>query len=445
MRLPLDVSQCIEALEGASFATYAVGGCVRDHLLGLTPHDFALCTAALPEEIQAVFHDRQLVLAGVKHGTVGVVCPGGVVEITTFRTEGDYTDCRHPGWVRFVPAIEEDLARRDFTVNAMAWSPTRGFADPFGGQQDLKNHILRAVGDPQKRFQEDALRILRGVRFGAKFHLTPDPETEQAMFLQAHRMENLAPERIFDELCKLLPLIDADDLVRYAPILTQVIPELQAAVGFDQHSRHHAYDLYTHIAHVTAAVPPESVLRWAALLHDVGKPATFTLDEWGSGHFYGHAKQSAAMANDILLRLKAPTALRQQVVRLVELHMNRMEPDRKFLRRWLSRLGSDTMEQLLLLQEADMGSKGTGISKTTDAFDQIREGIKEILEENACLTVQSLAVNGNDLLTLGFTPGKAVGACLRQLLEQVLDEQLPNDRTALLEYAQHFLSQEDKS
>lgn len=265
------------------------------------------------------------------------------------------------------------------------------------------------------------------------------------MFLQSHRMENLAPERIFDELCKLLPLIDVDDLVRYAPILTQVIPELETAVGFDQRSRHHAYDLYTHIAHVTAAVPPQVVLRWAALLHDVGKPTTFTLDEWGNGHFYGHAKESAAMANDILLRLKAPTGLRQQVVRLVELHMNRMEPDRKFLRRWLSRLGSDTMEQLLLLQEADMGSKGTGMAEKTDAFDRIREIIKEIQAENACLNIRSLAVNGSDLLALGFAPGKAVGVCLRQLLEQVLDEQLENERSALLEYAKHFLSQEDKT
>ena len=442
MRLPLEVSQCIEALEGASFATYAVGGCVRDHLLGLAPHDFDLCTAALPEQIQAVFHDCQLVLAGLKHGTVGVVTGGGVVEITTFRTEGGYTDCRHPGWVRFVPTIEEDLARRDFTVNAMAWSPLRGLADPFGGQTDLKNKVLRAVGDPEKRFQEDALRILRGVRFAVKYRLSPEENTQQAMFSQAPLMDSLAQERIFDELCKLLPLMEANDLIRYAPILTQVIPELKEAVGLDQRSPHHAYDLYTHIAHTSAATPPDLALRWAALLHDVGKPATFTLDETGRGHFYGHAKESAAIADRVLLRLKAPTALREQVVQLIELHMNRLEPDRKFLRRWLSRLGYDTLERLLKLQEADMGSKGTGVPGKSQSFGQIRAMLHEIQTENACLSLKTLAVNGSDLMAIGYTPGKALGKCLQWLLEQVLDEALPNDRAVLLEAARKHKQEE---
>ena len=442
MKLPNDVLECLEALEGASFPTYAVGGCVRDHLLGLQPHDFDLCTAALPEQIQAVFAHRRLVLAGVKHGTVGVVTENGVVEITTFRAEGDYADCRHPNWVKFVPTIEQDLARRDFTVNAMAWSPSRGLADPFGGAADLNRKILRAVGDPATRFQEDALRILRGVRFSVRFRLTPDPATLDAMFSQAHRMDHLAKERIFDELCKLLPLLTAEDLLRFAPVLVTAIPELKAAVGFDQHSSHHAYDLLTHIAHTTAAVPPDPALRWAALLHDVGKPATFTLDSQGHGHFYGHAKESAATANRILLELKAPTALREQVVTLIELHMNRLEPDRKLLRRRLSRLGPGLVHKLLLLQEADMGSKGTGLSADSSHFDEIRCLLAELQSENACLSLKDLAISGSDLIELGFAPGKALGACLQRLLEQVLDEQLPNDRSALLAEAKNQLSQE---
>jgi len=437
MWLPLDVSQCMEALEEASFPTYAVGGCVRDALLGLAPHDFDLCTAATPEQIQAVFRNHRLVLAGVKHGTVGVVCPDGVVEITTFRTEGGYDDCRHPNWVKFVPTIEEDLARRDFTVNAMAWSPIRGFADPFGGQEDLKNHVLRAVGDPVRRFQEDALRILRGVRFAVKYGLTPDPQTLQAMFSQVHLMDNLAAERIFDELCKLIVHVSTDDLIRFAPIITQVIPELAPAVGFDQRTRHHVFDLFTHIAHVTAAVPADLTLRWAALLHDVGKPATFTLDGNGQGHFYGHAKVSAQIANEILHRLKAPTALREQVLLLIEQHMVKPEPDRKFLRRRLSRLGSETLHQLLTLQQADMGGKGTGISSESDEWVQIHTILEEIEAENACLTMQDLAVNGKDLITLGFAPGKELGDCLKSLLEQVVDERLPNDKTALLAAAKN--------
>ena len=440
MRLPENVSYCIAALEAASYPTYAVGGCVRDPVLGLTPQDFDLCTAALPEQMQEVFADRSLVLAGLKHGTVGVIFPDGVVEITTFRTEGGYADCRHPDWVRFVSDIEEDLARRDFTVNAMAWSPTRGFSDPFGGQNDLKNRILRAVGNPEARFREDSLRILRGARFAAKYRLTPDADTETAMISLAPLMENLARERVFSELCKLLTYATVEDLIRWQPLITQVIPELAGTVGFDQHSHHHAYDLYTHIAHVTAASPATLEARWAALLHDVGKVATFTLDEHGNGHFYGHAQLGGDMANDILLRLKAPTALRQQVVALVKQHMTRLEPDKKLLRRWLSRLGCDTVLALLALQEADMGSKGTGIPEALADYQEIHALLDEIQEENACLRLKDLAINGHDLIEMGFS-GKALGACLNYLLEQVLDEQLPNEPDALRTAANAILKQ----
>ena len=433
MELPEYILRCVDALENAGFAVYAVGGCVRDACLGLTPHDYDLCTAALPEETETVFAGHKLVLAGKKHGTVGVVTEGGVVEITTFRTEGSYADNRHPDSVEFVSEIEMDLARRDFTVNAMAYSPTRGFADPFGGREDLKNHILRAVGDPAERFQEDSLRILRGVRFAVRFGLTPEPETEKAMVSQSGLMDNLARERVFEELCKLLPGVTTEDLLRFAPILVRVIPELGPTVGFDQRSAHHAYDLFTHIAHVTEAVPGDLELRWAALLHDIGKVSTFTLDEAGRGHFYGHAGESAELANGILRRLKAPTALREQVVTLIEKHMTRLEPEKKFLRRWLGKLGWETMEQLLLLQEADMGSKGTGKAENREQFAQIRTCLAEIKAENACLSLKDLAVNGHDLMALGYS-GKAIGEALNQLLEQVLDDRLPNEREALLAY-----------
>ena len=299
MFLPESIAEIINALETAGFSAYAVGGCVRDACLGLDPHDYDLCTSALPEQTEAVFRDRRLVLAGKKHGTIGVVTATGVVEITTFRTEGSYRDNRHPDWVQFVPDVESDLARRDFTVNAMAYSPTRGYADPFGGREDLRKGILRAVGDPEKRFQEDALRILRGVRFAVRFGLKVDAATEQAMFSQAARMDSLARERVFEELCKLLPLVTAEDLQRFAPILAAVIPELKPMIGFDQRSPHHAYDLYTHVAHVVAGVPADLALRWAALLHDVGKVPTFTLDETGRGHFYNHAAKGAEMADEI--------------------------------------------------------------------------------------------------------------------------------------------------
>lgn len=439
MELPKHVRRCIDRLESAGFAAYAVGGCVRDSLLGLTPHDYDLCTAATPAQMKAVFSDCRLVLAGEKHGTVAVVTEGGLIEITTFRTEGGYADNRHPGWVAFVPTVEQDLARRDFTVNAMAYSPTRGFADPYGGRENLKNRILRAVGDPDARFREDSLRILRGVRFAVRYGLTPEENTARAMEDLAPLMDNLARERVFDELCKLLLLVSAEDLLRFAPILARAIPELAPTLGFDQHSPHHAYDLFTHIAHVTAAVPATLPLRWAALLHDIGKVPTFTQDGSGRGHFYGHAKISAQMADDILLRLKAPTALREQAVKLIDLHMTKPEPDKKLLRRWLGKLGRETAENLLSLQEADMGSKGTGKPEEMEQFAALRSLFQEVLSEDACFSLKDLAVDGSDLLALGYVPGKLLGACLAHLLEQVQSEAVPNEKAHLLRAAEAML------
>ena len=430
MFLPENIRRCIDALESAGFAAYAVGGCVRDSLLGLTPHDYDLCTAATPEQIRNVFSGYRLVLAGEKHGTVSVVMGDSLVEITTFRTEGDYQDNRHPGWVRFVTDIEADLSRRDFTVNAMAYSPYRGFADPFGGQEDLKKRCLRAVGDPVCRFTEDALRILRGVRFAVRYGLTVDDGTSQAMVELSPLMERLARERVFTELCGLLPLVSADDLFRFQPILTQILPELAPMIGFDQKSPYHAFDLYSHTAHVVQNVPKELHLRWAALLHDIGKPGTFYLDASGRGHFPGHAKFSAEMANSILLRLKAPTALRQQVVALIERHMTPLEPDKRLLRRRLGKYGIAGTLDLLTLQQADFGSKGT--KGETDLFCEIRCLIDDIQADDACLTVKDLAINGNDLIAIGFTPGPNIRKCLEGLLAAVQEDAIPNTKDSLL-------------
>jgi len=440
MFLPDTIVQCLNALENAGYAAYVVGGCVRDACLGLTPQDYDLCTSALPEQTEEVFRGRRLVLAGKKHGTVGVVTDAGVVEITTFRTEGSYRDNRHPDWVRFVPDIESDLARRDFTINAMAYSPARGYADPFGGRQDLKKGVLRAVGDPQKRFQEDSLRILRGVRFAVRYGLKVDPATERAMFSQAPLMDNLARERVFEELCKLLPLVKAEDLIRFAPILAAVIPEMSPMIGFDQRSPHHAYDLYTHTAYVVAGVPADLPLRWAALLHDIGKVPTFTLDETGRGHFYDHAAKGAEMAENILRRLKAPNSLREQVVLLIEKHMLWLQPEKKPLRRQIGRLGLGTVYQILSLQQADNNNKGTAKSGENEQYVRILEVLEEIRSEDGCFSLKDLAVNGNDLIQIGFS-GRTIGIMLNWLLDQVMEETLPNERSVLLACAQRVWSE----
>lgn len=297
------------------------------------------------------------------------------------------------------------------------------------------------MGDPPKRFREDALRILRGARFAARFALQPERQTYEAMIQLAPLMESLARERVYSELCKLLMTAKAEDMLRYSPVITQVIPELQPTVGFDQHSPYHAYDLYSHIAYVTASVPQELSLRWAALLHDVGKPGTFTTDEQGRGHFYGHAQESAKLADQILHRLKAPTALREQVVELVEQHMTPLLPERKVLRRRFSRMGVEQVQRLLELQEADMGSKGTGLHlEETEHFSLTRSLISQLLKEDACLTLRDLAVNGRELMQLGIPAGKELGMILQQMLEAVLDERLPNDKNTLLEAARGFIA-----
>ena len=429
MRLPAHIKTCIDRLEDAGFSAYCVGGCVRDHLSGRAPHDYDICTAATPEQLRSLFADYPLVLSGEKHGTVSVVMEHELVEITTFRTEGDYADNRHPGWVHFETNIEADLSRRDFTVNAMAWSPTRGLADPFGGQQDLQDRILRCVGDPAARFTEDSLRILRGVRFAVRFGLQPDAATEKAMVQLRHLMDGLARERVMTELMGLLPHVTAADVLRFAPILEQVLPELTPCIGFLQHNPHHIYDVFTHTAHAVEAIAPDPALRLAALLHDIGKPATFTLDESGCGHFYGHAEVSADMANGVLLRLRASNELRTRVTDLIRRHMTPLTDDKRLIHRRLRQYGQQGVEDLLALQKADRIATGT-YGDLSDC-DRIEAILRELLAENACFSLKDLAVSGRDLMALGYS-GRDIGLQLNALLEQVVDGKLPNEKAALL-------------
>ena len=433
MYIPDSVLELIDKLEEAGYEAWVVGGCVRDHLMGITPHDYDCCTSATPEEMQEIFADRQLVLAGLKHGTVSVVTADGLVEITTFRTEGGYLDARHPDWVRFVRDIREDLARRDFTINAMAYSPRRGLCDPFGGREDLKNGLLRAVGEPELRFREDALRILRGLRFAARFGFRIEEKTRAAMDAEMAGLDSLARERVLTELLGFLRAAKAEDLVAAANLLCRCIPELAPTVGFQQHSRHHVHDVFGHIATVVEGVPPTDELRLAALLHDIGKPETFTMDESGEGHFYGHAGVSAAIAETVLRGLKASNALREEVVWLVKHHMDRYPCEEKTARRCLSRHGLARMERLLQFQACDLGGKGTSApGESLRELECLLALLREMDAREGALTLKTLAVKGNDLMALGMAPGRRVGETLNELLALVMSGELPNDREALL-------------
>ncbi|MBQ3000697.1 MAG: HD domain-containing protein [Oscillospiraceae bacterium] len=439
MPLPETVAKCIRTLTDAGYPAYAVGGCVRDTQLGQPVQDYDLCTSATPDQIANVFSQYRLIRAGEKHGTIGVVIDGAVYEITTFRAEGEYKDNRHPDWVSFVDDLEMDLARRDFTVNAMAYSPVTGLQDPWHGMDDLKRQILRAVGDPEERFREDALRILRGVRFSIRYDLTPDAKTGKAMMLLSPLMERLARERVFDEMCKLLPLCKARDLLRFSPVFLQVIPELKPTVDFHQRSPHHAYDVFTHTAYVVENAPKDLALRWAALLHDIGKPDAFTQDEDGRGHFYGHADISAEKADALLLRLKAPTALREKVVFLIKNHMLSLPADPVVLRRRLSEYGEVNIQALLQMQRADYAGKG--VTENMPPFELIEALIENILAEEHCLHLRDLAVNGRDLMAVGFPEGRLLGEALTYLLDCVVGEKLPNEREALLDAAARYLQE----
>ena len=433
MYIPTSVLELMDRLEDRGHECWAVGGCVRDHLMGITPHDYDCCTAATPEQMQEIFADRQLVLAGLKHGTVGVVTDGGVVEITTFRTEGSYADSRHPDWVRFVRDLREDLARRDFTVNAMAYSPRRGLSDPFGGREDLKAGLLRAVGDPVRRFREDALRILRGLRFAARFGFRIEENTLRAMHTEIAGLDALARERVMTELTGFLRAAAARDLVNAAELLCRCIPELTPTVGFDQKNPNHVHDVFGHMAQVVENVPPTAELRLAALLHDIGKPAVFSLDAGGVGHFYGHAAVSADLADQILLRLKASNALRDEVVFLIRHHMDHYLPEEKTARRLLSRHGLPRMERLLDLQAADLGGKGAGAPDAPlRELEQLRQMLRTLARQEGVLTLKTLAVTGRDLMARGMAPGPELGRTLNALLSRVIAGELPNRREDLL-------------
>ncbi len=330
-----------------------------------------------------------------------------------------YTDSKVPG---FSPVTVAER-RKNLADAGYLWN-----------EKVLQEGCLIAAGDPEKQFRENPLRILQGIRLAVHYGMSIDPATQSAMRTQAVHLENRNQACIFEELCGLLPLMKAEDLLRFAPILAAAIPELKPMIGFDQHSPHHAYDLYTHVAGVVAGVPGDLPLRWAALLHDIGKVPTFTLDETGRGHFRDHADKGAEMAEEILRRLQAPAALREQVVLLIEKHMLWLVPEKKQLRRQIGRLGLGTVYQILSLQQADNSNKGTVKSGENEKYVQILEALQEIQAEGGCLGLKDLAVNGNDLMEIGFS-GRTISIVLNWLLDQVLEETLPNERSVLLALA----------
>ena len=437
MNLPEQVRRALARLEDAGYEAFVVGGAVRDHVRGAdTGTDWDITTSALPEETETVFSGYRVIETGMKHGTVTVLLDGEPLEITTYRVDGGYSDHRHPDEVRFTRSLREDLRRRDFTMNAMAYSPRTGVVDPFGGQADLAAGVVRCVGEPDRRFQEDALRILRALRFASALGMGIHPDTARAARDNRGLLTSVAAERVRVELTKLLCGADAERvLLEFPDILSVPLPEIGAMVCFDQHNPHHDRDVWAHTAAVTAAIPAQPVLRWAALLHDVGKPPCFSLAEDGVGHFYGHAAESARMADGILRRLRFNTDSREEIVRLIRYHDLPIQPERRPVKRLMNKLGPDTVRRLIELHKADTRGQSAICAGRIAEYDAVAVVLDEILNEKECFSLKDLAVNGTDMMSIGLA-GRDIGRALNACLTAVMEEKLPNERAALLEYAE---------
>lgn len=432
--LPPQVAFVLNHLNSLTDA-YLVGGCVRDHLLGRTPKDYDIATKALPGHVRRIF--AKVIPTGERYGTVTVMVDDTAIEVTTYRTDGNYSDGRRPDVVTFGTSIEEDLSRRDFTVNAMAWSPVRGLVDPFGGLTDLQTGLIRAVGNPAERFQEDALRMLRAIRFatvlGRGFIL--DLHTGHQIQQNAPLIRNVSPERIREELNRILLSRNSHMGLTWLwamGLLPEFMPELAKCRSFDQHNPHHFYDVFEHIKRVVEAVPQVLHLRLAALLHDIAKPETFTMGEDGIGHFYGHDERGAQMAQDILERLKYDRATIDRVVHLVREHMFPDNMGAKAIRRFIARVGADHIPDLLQLRLADIA--GSGTEHDTSHVQLIRTILEDMQEQGVADPTTALTVNGRDVMeVLGIGPGPRVGEVLRDLVEKITDQPELNHRWVLLE------------
>ena len=444
MNIPQGPNEILNRLTAAGFQAYAVGGCVRDSLLGTVPGDWDICTSALPEETEACFSDLRVVETGLKHGTVTVIFQGVPYEITTLRSDGNYLDHRRPQQVNFVRTLKEDLLRRDFTINAMAVGLDEEIQDPFGGRQDLKDGIIRCVGDPDTRFTEDALRILRGLRFASRLGFSIAPETAAAMERNKNLLSYVSGERIYKELAGILIGTYAQSVLeQYGGVLAAVLPEIQPSMGFLQRNPFHNRDVWQHTLEALGKSRPDPIVRWALLLHDLGKPDCFTLDDRGIGHFYGHPQRSMELAEQILDRFHGDKKTRDTICLLVRDHDREAPATIKNARRWIARYGRDNVRLLLEVKRCDCLAH-VDTPKTRARYNNLMEMtrlIRECLDTEQCFSVRDLPVKGGDVMALGVPAGPQVGRILERLLDDVLDGVCPPEREALLERLKQVINE----
>ena len=469
IRLPEKVNNIIKTIKNAGFEAYAVGGCVRDSLMGRVPNDWDITTNAVPTEVKKLF--RRTFDTGIEHGTVTVMMGNDHFEVTTYRLDGKYSDLRHPDEVKFTGSLKEDLRRRDFTINAMAYNEEDGLKDEFDGLNDLKAGIIRAVGNARERFSEDALRILRAFRFAAQLDFSIEEDTLKAAKSLKENLKGISAERIMTELTKIL-VSDHPDMIRelYGAHITDIIlPELNVCFEMDQKNRHHCYTVGEHIMQTLKAdaadlrsLPAQYVsqqewedflntfeeierlpdptegnmtriIRFALLFHDLGKPACMSEDEDGSRHFKGHPAESERIAQNVLKRLKSDNDTLQMVKKLVLYHDQRPEAEKKALRRSINRIGKDAYRLLFRVRVADtLAQSSYQRAEKLDYEKKLMRAYLEILKANECVSVKDLAVNGRDLIEQGIKPGPGLGKKLEELLEIVLEDPECNTKEYLL-------------
>ena len=440
IQLPDKVRYIITQLEAAGYEAYAVGGCVRDSLLGREPSDWDVTTSAKPQQVKEVF--RHTINTGIQHGTVTVMLDREGFEVTTYRIDGEYEDSRHPREVVFTANLIEDLKRRDFTINAFAYNDQSGVVDAFDGMKDLDRGIIRCVGEAEERFGEDALRMLRAVRFSAQLGFTIAEDTKTAIRKLASNLQNISAERIQVELVKLL-LSDHPDYMRDAyelGITKIVLPELDTAFATTQHNPHHQYTVGEHLMQSLLHIRADKSLRIAALLHDIGKPSVKTTDENGIDHFRGHVEVSEQMAVTILKRLKFDNDTIDKVQKYVRYHDDKPEPNARSVRRAINKIGAEYFLQILEIRRADTLAQSS--YQREEKLTRIREVERlytEVMEKNQCISLKTLEITGNDLIALGVPKGKQIGVILNQLLDEVLQNPENNVHAYLLEKAKEFV------
>lgn len=430
-----DIKIIFDTLNNAGYECFMVGGCVRDFLLNKVPHDIDFTTNATPDEMKECFKDFNVIETGIKHGTLTVLINHTPYEITTYRVDGEYKDNRKPESVIFVKDIKNDLARRDFTINAIAYNPVEGFIDCFDGMKDLQDGIIRCVNEPMKRLEEDALRILRALRFSAVLGYTIEKETESSCFKLAHLLKNISVERVTTELFKTLIQPNAHKIIfDYVDIWGVVIPELLEMKDFKQYNPHHVHDVLKHTCVALEGCDSNLIVRLSVLFHDIGKPSCFSIDEKGVGHFYGHAAKSVDITRNIFNRLRVDNNTKDQVLKLIQYHDLDLQPTEKYVRKLCYKLGSlDMVKNLLLVQRADNYGQAPIHNERVEKFNIIDEIINKLEKENLSFSLKDLAINGKDLISLGLT-GKEIGDKLSILLEAVLNNEVENTKESLLNY-----------